>query len=506
MGFRRRLIGTGVGIAAFVVSVLAMLPHGSYVGAILSALVVGVVLYDWRQKSNPLRRNYPLLGRLHDVTHFLGWFFGLKPRIAPFAPEILTLVQQRADGLADISAFGAQLPQRLTIRHAIASSDPKDVATSVVIGGEGCACPYEASVLNISALAFGALSNAAIEALSRAAAQGGFLYNTGEAGLAPAFLRGGGDLIWQVGTGYFGCRDRDGAFDPAMFQERARLDNIKMIEVKLSQGSKPAKGGYLPGEKVSAEVAEVCQIPMGVDSILSPRHSAFSNPVGLLEFLVRLRDLSGGKPVGFKLCVGQPRDLFAIGKAMIETEIFPDFISVDGSEGGTGAAPIEFQSFVGMPLVSGLAFVHQMLVGLGIRGQVRVLASGKIATGADMVAAMVRGADVCMAARAFMIAMGCIQALECGSNACPTGIATQNRRLSKAVMIGHQAERIVRFHSATVESFRALVASTGNTTAAALGPELLGEPPYPIGPGQLLDGDIPAPFANDWEQASSKHF
>jgi glutamate synthase domain-containing protein 2 len=508
MNFGGRVAAAGLLGLFLVCALCAVLPGGHYLLAGIVTLGVAVAIRDRYQTREPLLRNYPLVGRLHGLLHLGGRLLGFAQPTAPYAWALVDLVRERADGKAGVSAFGAQLASpRVAILHSMQPAPLDVIPERIVIGGAACARPYSASYLNISALAFGAISEPAIEALSRGAKAGGFFYNTGEAGLPECFLTGGGDLVWQLGTGYFGCRDRDGRFDESAFRERAALDAIKMIEVKLSQGAKPAKGGFLPGDKVTLRVAEVCQIPAGKDSVLPACHSAFSSPTGLLEFVGRLRDASGGKPVGIKFCVGRPSDVFALVKAMLTTGLRPDFISVDGAEGGTGAAPLEFQSFVGMPLRLALPLVHDAIVGAGLRDEIRIIASGKITTGADMVAAIAVGADLCTAARPFMLALGCMQALICASNHCPVGLATQDPRLARGIVPAAQAGQVARFHHQTVLAFRELVAATGCASPAELRPaHLLGASDSRMAPGQLVAGEPPESYAAAWRAADPLRF
>ena len=508
MTFRGRVAAAGLLGALVVGAVCAVLPHGALVAAGLSVAVLALALHDRLQTQEPLLRNYPVLGRLHGLLHQAGKLLGLRQPLAPYSWALVDLVRSRAAGSSEYAAFGAQLDSpRVSILHAVQPAVVEEVPERVVLG-QACAQPYAASYFNISALAFGALSDPAISALSRGARDGGFFYNTGEAGLAEVFLEGGADLAWQIGTGYFGCRDSAGRFDRGAFAARAQSPAVKLIEIKVSQGAKPAKGGILPGEKVTARVAEACQIPVGRDCVVPPMHTAFSTPIELLEFIALLREAAGGKPVGFKLCVGQPRDLFAIIKAMLATGLAPDFIAVDGAEGGTGAAPVEFQSFVGTPLRRALPLVHDALVGAALREQVRLIASGKITTGADMVAALARGADLCAAARPFMIAMGCIQALICASNQCPAGLATQDPRLIRGIVPRAMAANVTRYHQQTMQAFRELVAATGCRSPAELsGAHLLQDGGASgVSRGQFLDGDLPAPYAAAWVAARADRF
>ena len=348
----------------------------------------------------------------------------------PYNREQRSVVYRRAKGVIDTTPFG-------TVRDlgndgaefAFHSLAPKHVAEPygrITVGGPQCKQPYDASRLNVSGMSFGALSANAVEAMNKGARRGNFAQSTGEGGLTPYHLKHGGDVIWQIGTGYFSCRTQDGRFDPDAFAERARQASVKMIEVKLSQGAKPSHGGILPASKITEEISRIRLVPMGEDCLSPPAHPEFSTPRGLLEFVARLRELSGGKPTGFKLCIGVRSEFMGIVKAMVETGILPDFITVDGAEGGTGAAPPEFSDSLGTPINEALPFVHAALVGAGLRQHIRVIASGKVVTGFDMVTKLAIGADMCAVARPMMFAVGCIQARSCNNNKCPTGVATQD--------------------------------------------------------------------------------
>jgi glutamate synthase domain-containing protein 2 len=383
----------------------------------------------------------------------------------PYNREQRSLIYRRAKGVSDTIPFG-------TVRDldgdgaefAFHSMSPKHVPESfgrIIIGGPQCNQPYNASRLNISAMSFGSLSSNAIEALNKGARRGGFAHNTGEGGLSPYHLKHGGHIIWQIGTGYFGCRTAAGRFDADAFAECATLNAVKMIEIKLSQGAKPSHGGLLPAKKVSAEIAAIRLIEQGKDCLSPPSHPEFSSPRGLLEFVDRLRSLSGFKPVGFKLCIGVRREFMSICKAMLETGILPDFITVDGSEGGTGAAPPEFSNSLGTPINEALVFVHSCLVGIGLRDKICVIASGKIATGFDMVTKLALGADICNVARPMMFAVGCIQARQCNNDSCPTGVATQNPRRASALDVEAKHVRVANYHEATIRSFLELTGAMG---------------------------------------------
>lgn len=441
----------------------------------------------------------------------------------PIEREFRSIVYQRAKGELETKPFGTQRDvYRIGYEWAAHSMSPVHCSIRdprVTIGGPDCRQPYSASLLNISAMSFGALSKNAVLALNAGAQKGGFAHNTGEGGVSSYHLKPGGDLIWQIGTGYFGCRAEDGRFDPRLFEERATHDHVRMIEVKLSQGAKPGHGGILPACKVTKEIAAIRGVPVG-ETVFSPQgHTAFTTPRGLLEFVSQLRELSGGKPVGFKLCVGSPRDFLAICKAMVETGMTPDFVTVDGGEGGTGAAPLEFSNSLGMPARDAWSFVACALEGVGVRKHVSVIASGKIFTGFHMVRAMALGADVCVTARGMMLALGCIQALRCNSDDCPTGITTQKAALVAGLDVISKAERVANFHAGTIKGFLELLGAMG-----------LGGPddirPYHIfrrvedvkvrdfselydylEDGQLLHDDgVPAAWNEPWKSASAERW
>lgn len=399
--------------------------------------VIGTV--DLLQRKSTLRRNYPLLAHLRYGLESIGpemrqYFIQSDTEQAPFSREQRALVYQRAKHLSDVRPFGSMQDvygvDYEWINHSLAPTEIADSDFRITIGA-GCAQPYSASVFNISAMSFGALSAAAIRALSAGAQRGHFYLDTGEGSISPYHREGGGDLVWELGSGYFGCRDAQGRFSEERFAEQAVAPQVKMIEIKLSQGAKPGHGGVLPAAKLSAEIAATRGVPMGQDCISPARHSAFSTPIELLQFVARLRRLSGGKPTGFKLAIGHPWEWFAIAKAMAEQadrnpELLPDFIVVDGAEGGTGAAPAEFIDHVGVPMHEGLMLVHNTLVGLALRDRIRLGAAGKIVSAFDIARTLAMGADWCNAARGFMFALGCIQSLSCHTNRCPTGIATQD--------------------------------------------------------------------------------
>ncbi|GAA4788735.1 FMN-binding glutamate synthase family protein [Olivibacter ginsenosidimutans] len=385
----------------------------------------------------------------------------------PFSRIHRNVIYQRAKKEEDTTPFGTQLNvydnDYEWLNHSInalpfnaANYDPR-----VVIGGPACSQPYSASVLNISAMSYGALSKNAILALNQGAKIGNFAHNTGEGGLSDYHLNGGGDIIWQIGTGYFGCRTLDGNFDPESFQKKANLPQVKMIEIKLSQGAKPGHGGILPAAKVTEEIARIRLVELGQDVASPPYHRAFDTPLTLLTFIKQLRELSNGKPVGFKLCIGHRSEFIAICKAMVQTKIYPDFVTVDGGEGGTGAAPLEFSNHVGMPLRDALAFVYDALTGFDLKQYIKIIASGKIATGFDLVKNFALGADLCNSARGMMMALGCIQALECNTNRCPTGVATQDPNLVRGLVVEDKKTRVANYHKQTLKSAAELMAAAG---------------------------------------------
>lgn len=434
----------------------------------LGLSILGV--YDLSQTRHAIRRNYPVIGNLRFLFEFIRpevrqYFFEDDTLQMPFSRADRSLVYQRAKRQMDQRPFGTQsdvYSRRYEwINHALVPTHIDDTDFRITVGGPDCAQPVDLSVFNISAMSFGALSANAIMALNKGAALGNFAHDTGEGGVSRYHLEHGGGLIWNIGSGYFGCRNADGSFSEERFAEMALRDNIRMIEIKLSQGAKPGHGGILPAPKVTPEIAAARGVPPGQDCISPSSHSAFSSPIGLMDFIVRLRELSGGKPIGFKLCIGHPWEWFAIAKAMLATGITPDFIVVDGAEGGTGAAPIEFVDHVGTPLREGLRLVHNTLVGIGLRENIRLGASGKVISAFDMARIMALGADWCNSARAYMFAIGCIQAQTCHTGRCPTGVTTQDPDRQKALVVSDKSVRVANYHANTLKALGELLGAAG---------------------------------------------
>ncbi|RMG79551.1 MAG: FMN-binding glutamate synthase family protein [Bacteroidetes bacterium] len=426
-------------------------------------------LYDIIQQKHAILRNFPVIG------HFRYLFEAIRPEIqqyfiesdtngTPFSRIYRSIAYERAKHETDTIPFGTQFDVYRVghewINHSLTPTKiVRDI--KVKIGGKHCSKPYNASYLNISAMSFGALSKNAVLALNKGAAMGGFYHNTGEGSISEYHLKYGGDLVWQIGTGYFGCRTKDGKFAEEAFKEKALLPQVKMIELKLSQGAKPAHGGILPACKNTPEIAKIRGVEPYTTVYSPPAHTAFSTPVEMMKFIQRLRELSDGKPVGFKLCIGNPIEFIKLAKAMLKTGITPDFITVDGAEGGTGAAPMEFSNSVGMPMKDAIVFVKDVLDGYGLKEEIKIIASGKIITGFHVLRALALGADLCNSARGMMFALGCIQALRCNTDFCPSGVATQNPDLYKGLHVDIKAERIKNFHEETVKAFFELVEACG---------------------------------------------
>lgn len=457
-------------ILTLVVAILSRFSAHAFWGFAFIVPYTIIGLRDMLQKRQALRRNYPVLANLRYFLESIRpeirqYFMEAEVDEYPFSRQMRSVIYQRAKGELDTLPFGTRLNVNEIgyewVAHSIKPLKIKSDAARILVGSKQCLKPYDCSIFNVSAMSFGSLSKNAVMALNRGAKMGGFYHNTGEGGLSEYHLKNGGDLCWQIGTGYFGCRHPDGSFDENQFVEKANYDSVKLVEIKISQGAKPSHGGILPAAKLTKEIAMIRGVPLGKDVISPSAHSAFDSPVGLLNFVQRLRDLSGGKPVGFKLCIGSAQDFFDIVQAIVTTGITPDFITIDGAEGGTGAAPLEFSNYVGMPLNDALNFVHQTLIGLKLRDQIKLFTAGKIVTGFHLLQKMALGADACEAARAMMFALGCIQALKCNTNECPTGVATQNLNLVEGLDVIDKGRRVANYQRKTVESVMELLSSAG---------------------------------------------
>jgi glutamate synthase domain-containing protein 2 len=494
---------------------------------LIFAALTGLGIRDLLQKSHAVLRNYPISAHLRFLLEEIRpemrqYFFESEKDGMPFSRDTRAVVYQRAKMVLDKRPFGTQEDVYREgyewMHHSMSPKPHAEEKFRIQIGGPDCAKPYSASVFNISAMSFGALSPNAVRALNGGAKRGGFAHDTGEGGFSPYHAEMGGDIIWEIGSGYFGCRHRDGTFDPDAFARTASIEQIKMVELKVSQGAKPGHGGVLPAAKVSEEISKIRGVAMGEDCISPPAHRAFSTPIGMMQFIGDMRRLSGGKPAGFKLCIGHPWEFLAICKAMLETGIYPDFIVVDGNEGGTGAAPLEFMDHLGMPMREGVNFVHNALIGLNIRDRVKIGASGKIATAFDMARAMSIGADWCNSARGFMFALGCIQSLSCHTDRCPTGVATQDPSRARALVVPHKIDRVYNYHHATLHALTELLAAAGLEHPQDLRPVHFSQRTsttevssfaklYPaLRPGELLEGTQDVRFRDAWAMARPDTF
>ncbi|MEX1234303.1 MAG: FMN-binding glutamate synthase family protein [Roseovarius sp.] len=463
---------------------------------IVTLPIVALGIYDRTQKTWTITRNFPVAGRLRWLFYIMRPY--LRAYIVeddlsgtPYSFDARNLVHARARGENDTHPFGTErdtgAQEYHWLMHSMAPEDNPDPAPRVHVGHDQTSKPYSASVLNVSAMSFGSLSANAIRALNIGAAKGGYYHDTGEGGVSDHHTQHGGDLVWELGSGYFGARTEDGNFDPGRFRDTAARDQIKMTEIKLSQGAKPGHGGMLPGTKVTEEIARVRGIPQGQDC-LSPRgHKAFSTPIEMMEFAARMRELSGGKPVGIKLCIGQPYEVFALMKAILKTGIKPEFIVVDGGEGGTGAAPLELSDWVGTPLTEGLILMRNALVGCGLKDDIKLVAGGKIHSGMGLARNIALGADWCNAARAFMLSVGCIQSQRCHMDTCPTGVATQNAARQRGLIPEVQGPRSARFHHKTVEALVDMVAAAGLKHPGQLQPHHM---MHRVGPQAALPMDM----------------
>lgn len=480
---------------------------------VVFGFLVALGTYDLIQPRHSILRNYPILG------HMRFMFEGIRPEIRqyliendqdeePFSRDARSLVYQRAKGQEDKRPFGTR--RRVYdagfewLTHSAVPKHIEDHNFRITIGGPDCKQPYDASVFNISAMSFGSLSSNAILALNLGAKKGGFAHDSGEGGISRYHREGGGDLIYEIGSGYFGCRTNDGRFDPEKFVEQVRNPQIKMIELKLSQGAKPGHGGMLPAAKITPEISEARGVPMGVDCISPAAHPEFTTPIEMMQFIGRLRELSDGKPVGFKLCIGHRREFMCMVRAMLKTGIVPDFVVIDGKEGGTGAAPLEFSDHVGMPLVEGLTFAHNTLRGAGLRNRIKIGASGKLVTSFSILKMLALGADWANSARGFMFAVGCIQAQACHTNRCPTGVATQDPLRARALDVSRKSERVARFHSHTMHAIAEMTGAAGLSHPGDFLPHhlIMRESSYEMVTGEELYPYLPDGFLLDENEDS----
>ena len=500
---------------------------GTLWGLAFTVPLLAIAVLDFVQKQHSLRRNYPLIARFRwlfeDLRPYLrSYIVESNQDGRPFDKNARSLVYARSKNQTSTHPFGTELDvysdEYEWLSHSVAPNDAVPREFRVAIGGPQCTRPYSAAILNISAMSFGSLGGKAIEALNLGAKRGNFYHDTGEGSFSKYHAKHDGDIVWELASGYFGCRDAEGRFDEEAFRKTATLDQIKMIEIKLSQGAKPGHGGLLPGAKVTPEIAETRGIPVGEDCLSPAAHSAFSTPLELLAWAARLRELSGGKPVGIKLCVGQPHEVFAIIKAMLESGTLLDFIVVDGAEGGTGAAPVELSNRVGMPLREGLILVRNALAGAGLKDQVALGAAGKVVSGAGLAINLALGADWCNAARAFMFSLGCVQSMKCHTGDCPTGVATQDEFRQRALVIGDKAERVYQFQKQTVSALRDIVVAMGLDSPWQIRPHHLHERLnaaksssidhiYPFLENRaLLDAPGDTPYAHYWAAAQTGSF
>lgn len=490
---------------------------------LIPLIIIG--LFDMYQKKKTLLRLYPVVGHFRYLLEFIRpeiqqYFIENDTNGQPISREFRSLVYQRAKGVRDTRPFGTVFDVYRSgaewLNHSLAPIHIEDKNPRILFGEHNCKQPYSASPLNISAMSYGALSKTAIMSLNKGAKINNFAHNTGEGGISPYHLKHGGDLIWQIGTGYFGCRDTKGNFNEDMYTANASKSAVKMIEIKLSQGAKPGHGGILPGAKVNQEIAEIRGVEIGKDVISPPGHSAFSTPKELLNFIVKLRDLSGGKPVGFKLCIGYKAEFLSICKAMKETGITPDFITIDGSEGGTGAAPIELANSVGMPLWDAISFVNNALIGIGIRNKVRIIAAGKVISAFHMARVIALGADTINSARGMMFALGCIQSRHCNTDKCPTGIATQDPKRYHALDVEDKSQRVANYHRSMIRHLVDLLEVSGLKSTneikakhvyrriSATEVKNYSEIYETLEDGCLLDDTtIPPAWLNDWNSSSA---
>ncbi|MBZ2162385.1 FMN-binding glutamate synthase family protein [Alteromonas stellipolaris] len=503
--------------------------HPAWWFLLLTVLLLVLAIFDTVQNKHAILKNFPLIGRTRWTVESLRPFiqqYVLESDTGgtPISRMFRSIVYQRAKDSRETIPFGTQLNTYDDgyewIGHSLSARDIDEMNHDprVMIGGKDCKQPYHASILNISAMSFGSLSKNAILALNKGAKKGNFFHNTGEGGLTPYHEENGGDIVWQIGTGYFGCRTKDGKFDADLFKEKACLPQVKMIEIKLSQGAKPGHGGILPAYKNTPEIAKIRGVEPGTQVDSPPRHSAFSTPLEMIDYIQKLRDLSDGKPIGIKLALGRKSEFIAMCKAMVETGITPDFITVDGGEGGTGAAPLEYTNSIGFPLREALAFVDDCLIGFDLRKEIKIIASGKIISAFQLVKNLSLGADICNSARGMMLALGCVQSLSCNTNKCPTGVATQDPKLAKGLDVTDKSERVYRFHKKTLHALMDMLSSTGHVSTTELNRTHIFrrvnqasiaryDEIFPlVKTGTLLGDDIPERFKLHVKEANSDSF
>src|SRR5580700_9587917 len=527
----RFIVLTICGVVTALLLGLGIVDHKVFDLVLIPILIFGALTLlgfrDLTQKSHSVLRNYPISAHLRFLLEQIRpemrqYFFEDEKDGRPFSRDKRAVVYQRAKMALDKRPFETQYDVYAEgfewLRHSMQPRPLVEEPFRITIGGPDCAKPYNASVFNISAMSFGALSPNAIRALNLGAKAGNFAHDTGEGGFSPYHAENGGDIIWEIGSGYFGARNPDGTFSADRFGETAIRDQIKMVELKMSQGAKPGHGGVLPAAKVSEEIARTRGVPVGCDCISPSGHSCFSTPIEMMEFIGEMRRLSGGKPAGFKLCIGHPWEFLAVCKAMLETGIYPDFIVVDGKEGGTGAAPLEFIDHIGLPLREGLSFVHNALIGINARNRIKIGASGKIVSAFDIARAMALGADWCNAARGFMFALGCIQSQSCHTDTCPVGVATQDASRYRALVVPHKIERVYNYHHATLHALAELLAAAGLEHPQQLRPIHFSQRTsttvvqtfaklYPsLRPGELIDGTSDPRFREAWAMARPESF
>jgi glutamate synthase domain-containing protein 2 len=512
-------------LAVALLSLALVGPWGWWIPAAVVGVAAAVGIYDLVQRKHSVLRNYPILGHMRFLLEALRpeiQQYFIEPNFdgRPFDRDVRSLIYERAKGTAAESAFGTerdidQVGYEYLV-HSARPVDPPDEPFRVRVGGPDCTRPYDMALMNVSAMSFGSLSANALRALNNGARKGGFAHDTGEGGLTPYHL-GGADVVWEIGSGYFGARAGDGSFDPDRFADKAAHDLVKCVSIKLSQGAKPGIGGVLPAAKVTKEIAEYRGVPVGEKCVSPASHSAFHTPRGLILFVAKLRELAGGKPVGFKLCVGSRVDVLAVCKAMLAEGVTPDFIIVDGAEGGTAAAPLEYEDNIGLPLTDGLMTVHNALVGAGLRDRIRIGAGGKVASGNDIIKRLIQGADYTNSARSMMMAAGCIQSMRCHTNHCPVGVATQDPHRARALDVADKSERVYRYQRATVAQAMRMMASMGVSDPSMLNPHMLRKRVSPtlqlsyaeiyewLEPGDLLN-HAPGTWRSDWEVADPDSF